>query len=58
MTNAEYQAAKATFPWTEHVVTQGRHTIIKIVDNAGNEVPLFTMTKFLTMITAKLSDTR
>lgn len=42
-------------PWTEHVVNTGRHTFVKIIDNAGREVPLFTMTAFLTRITAHLA---
>jgi len=29
--------------------------IIQVIDNQGAEVPLFTMTKFLTMITHKLA---
>jgi len=55
VTEEAFLAAKATFPWTEHVVTNGRHTIIKLIDRNGQEVPLFTMTAFLTMITAKLA---
>lgn len=55
MTDADYQAVKATFPWTEHVVADGKRTLVKIIDNAGNEVPIFTMTAFLTMITAKIA---
>jgi hypothetical protein len=55
VTDADYQAVKATFPWTEHVVADGKRTLVKVIDNAGNEVPIFTMTAFLTMITAKIA---
>lgn len=55
MTDEEYKAAKLTMPWTEHSVQRGRQVIIQVIDNRGVEVPLFTMTKFLTMITHKLA---
>jgi hypothetical protein len=55
MTDEQYKAAKATMPWTERVIMNGRHIIIQVIDNRGQEVPLFTMTAFLTMITAKLA---
>ena len=42
-------------PWTERVLTRGRQTIIQVIDRNGQEVPLFTMTKFLTYMTAKIA---
>lgn len=55
MTDEQFRALKATFPWTEHSVNNGKHTLIKLIDNAGNEVPLLTMTAFITFITARLA---
>lgn len=55
MTEAEFKAIKATMPWTERTVPTVRGGLIQIIDNQGREVELFTIVKFLTMITAKLA---
>lgn len=56
MEQVEYEAIKATFPWTERTqVIHGRGGFVQVIDKNGNEVPLFTMTKFLGMITRKLT---
>ena len=56
MEQAEYDAIKPTFPWTERTqVINGRGGFVQVIDVNGNEVPLFTMTKFLNMITRKLA---
>lgn len=55
MNDDQFKAAKATMPWTEHVFQTGRGNIIQVIDNRGQEVPLFTMTAFLKLITAKLA---
>lgn len=55
MNDEQFKAAKATMPWTERVFQTGRGNIIQMIDNAGREVPLFTMTAFLMLITAKLA---
>lgn len=55
MDQAEFEAIKATFPWTERVITTGVGGLVQVIDRNGNEVPLFTMTRFLMMITNKLA---
>lgn len=55
MNDKEYRAAKATMPWTEQSIQRGRHVIIQVIDNRGMEVPLFTMTSFLTKITRAIA---
>jgi hypothetical protein len=57
MNDEQFKAIKATMPWTERSiqVPGSRQIIVQIIDNRGQEVPLFTMTAFLTMITAKLA---
>lgn len=56
MDQAEFDKIKAGFPWTERVVSvNGIGGIVQVLDNAGYEVPLFTMTRFLEMITRKLT---
>jgi len=55
MDQAEFEAIQATFPWTERVITTGVGGLVQVIDRNGNEVPLFTMTRFLMMITNKLA---
>lgn len=55
MTDVELQALRATMPWTEQSLTNGRHTLIRIVDNQGREVPLLTLTRFMVAISGKLA---
>ena len=56
MTHEEYEHIKSTFPWTEQVVTvNGMGGLVRVLDNRGNEVSIFAMTKFLGMITRKIA---
>ena len=50
MTDLEFKSAQMTFPWRE--IRMGNQ--IKLIDCLGREVPLFTMTAFMMMITEKL----
>jgi hypothetical protein len=49
------QALRATMPWTERAYSNGRHTIIQVIDNEGREVPLLTLVSFITRISCKLA---
>lgn len=55
MTDQQMQALRATMPWTERTITNGRHTIIQVLDNQGREVPLLTLVPFMTTISRKLA---
>lgn len=55
MNQAEFDAVKATFPWTEQVLQTNRGGLVQVIDRNGNEVPIFAMTGFLAMITSKLA---
>ncbi|MEB0029242.1 hypothetical protein QN372_00615 [Undibacterium sp. RTI2.1] len=55
MSEDELNALKATMPWQERLFNTNRGVIVQVVDVNGMEVPLFTMTKFLIMITNKLA---
>ncbi|MDY7537641.1 hypothetical protein RGU72_05150 [Undibacterium sp. 5I1] len=55
MSEDELNALKATMPWQERLFNTNRGAIVQVVDVNGMEVPLFTMTKFLIMITNKLA---
>lgn len=55
MNEQEFKALKATMPWHEQVFQTPRGGIVQVIDNQGREVPLFTMTRFLAMITEKLA---
>lgn len=55
MTDAQMQALRATMPWTERAYSNGRSTIIQIVDNQGREVPLLTLVPFMVAISHKLA---
>lgn len=55
MNQKEFDAVKDTFPWTEQTFLTTNGAIVRVVDKNGNEVPLFTMTRFLVMITTKLA---
>lgn len=52
MDQEEFDKLKATFPWSEQVYANG---LVQVLNRHGHEVPLFTMTRFLTMITTKLA---
>lgn len=55
MNEEEFRAIKATFPWRKRLLTAPHRQggIVQVIDNAGNEVPLFTMVGFLEFITAR-----
>jgi hypothetical protein len=55
VTDDEFKRVRATMPWTEHNFTQGRQTLIKIIDNTGREVPLLTITAFVVHMSALLT---
>lgn len=55
MDQVEFEKLKATFPWTERTLQTRSGGLVQVIDANGNEVPLFTMTRFLEMITAKLA---
>lgn len=55
MTEAEFKEIKTTMPWSERVIATGRGGLVQIIDCQGREVPLFTIVKFLAMITQKLA---
>jgi hypothetical protein len=60
MTDMEYRVLRAQFPfpWTERVFQHPRAGgIVQVLAANGQEVPLFTMTKFLTFITTRLQAT-
>lgn len=54
MNQAEYIALRATFPWTERVIPTKQGGVVQVLDRNGQEVPLFTITKFLSFITTRL----
>lgn len=56
MKAAEFEEVRKTFPWTERITPTLRGGgLVQVIDCNGNEVPLFIMTKFLSMITVKLA---
>lgn len=55
MDQAEFDKIKATFPWTERTFQTRSGGIVQVIDRNGQEVPLFTMTAFLKLITNKLA---
>lgn len=55
MDQVEFEKLKATFPWTERTLQTRSGGLVQVIDRNGNEVPLFTMTRFLEMITLKLA---
>lgn len=55
MGQAEFDQLKTTFPWSNRLIQTGQYGLIQLLDKDGNEVPLFTMVNFLSMITQKLT---
>lgn len=45
-TAAEIQELRKTMPWTDMSINTGRHTVIRVIDNRGQEVPLLDLVKF------------
>ena len=56
MGQTEFEQLKATFPWTERTIPTRVGGVVQVIDRNGQEVPLFTMTRFLEMITNKLAN--
>lgn len=55
MDQVEFEKLKATFPWTERTIPTRGGGLVQVIDRNGQEVLLFTMTRFLEMITNKLA---
>lgn len=55
MTDEQFKALQNTFPWTEKVTPTGLGGLVQVIDKNGEEVPIFVMTAFLTLITKKLT---
>jgi len=55
MNDEEFQAVKATMPWTERMFRTPKGGLVQVIDKNGAEVPMFTMTRFLVMITNKIA---
>lgn len=55
MSDAEYLKLKATMPWRHELTPTAKGGIIRLLDNAGNEVPMISMINFLEFITNKIS---
>lgn len=55
MKAAEFDEVRKTFPWTERIIPTVKGGLVQVIDRNGQEVPIFTMTKFLEMITVKLA---
>lgn len=55
MNEQELKSLKATMPWREQVFQTPRGGLVQVIDRFGNEVPLFTLTRFVTLVTAKLA---
>lgn len=55
VTDDEFKRVRATMPWSEFNMVQGRQTLIKIVDRHGQEVPLLTVVAFVTHMSALLT---
>lgn len=56
MTEPEFQELKSTMPWQHRSYQTPRgQVIIQVIDNRGQEVPMFTMVEFLEIVTAKMA---
>ncbi len=55
MNEQELKELKATMPWTERVYRTPKGGVVQMVNNRGEEVPLFSMTNFLTHVTAAIA---
>lgn len=56
MTEEEWQAAKATFPWKHQVFQNGIGGQVIVYDNKGVEVPLFTMIAVTERLTVAIAN--
>ena len=55
MTQAEMAELRKGMPWQEMAINTGRHTLIQVLDNAGKEVPLLTLTRFCRTISLHMA---
>lgn len=55
MNEEEFKKIQATMPWTHQVVPTTKGGLVQVLDNRGQEVPIFTMINFLEVITRKLA---
>ncbi|PLC44601.1 hypothetical protein C0Q88_07940 [Ralstonia pickettii] len=55
MDEEQFKKVQATMPWTHHVIPTNRGGLVQVLDNKGQEVPIFTMVAFLEVITRKLA---
>lgn len=54
MTDEQFKELQATFPWTARIIPTGAGGLVQMLDRNGQEVPLFTMTDLLQVLTRKL----
>jgi hypothetical protein len=55
VTSQEFIELRKTMPWSEMALNVGRHTLIRVLDNTGAEVPLLTLVKFNIFISQQLA---
>lgn len=55
MDQAEFDCVKNTFPWHERTLQTKAGGLVQVIDRFGQEVPIFTMTRFLVLITNKMA---
>ena len=56
MTKEQFEALKATMPWTHQVTGHPQiGGLVRVINNQGQEVDLFDMMHVLEIITAKLA---
>lgn len=56
MTKEQLEALKATMPWKHRVLTHPQlGGLVQVINNRGEEVPMFDMLAFLEVITARVA---
>lgn len=55
MTDKEFNDLRDTFPWTMQQFIGPGGGIVRMMDRHGNEVPIFSMTAFMEIMTRKLT---
>ncbi|UUZ75568.1 hypothetical protein LP414_28020 [Polaromonas sp. P1(28)-13] len=57
MTEEQIRALKATFPWKQRLLTipHKQGGIVQMLDNKGQEVPLFTMLALIQALTERMA---
>lgn len=58
MTASELSALKETMPWTEQIITTRTGGLVRILNNRGEEVPMFTIIEFVKAVTHKMASNR